>query len=95
MLHGEGISKEGCLLEMGVANNIVEKSGSWYIYNSEKLGQGENNARQYLKDNPEVADQIECKLREIFMGPATVSDAKAAKAAKAAKEEEAEGKKKK
>jgi len=93
MLHGEGISKESCLLEMGVANNMVEKSGSWYIYNNEKLGQGENNARQYLKDNPEVANEIESKLRAIFMGPATVEQAKAA--AKETKEEEAPVKKKK
>ena len=69
MLHGEGISKQGCLIEMGVLNNIVEKSGSWYIYNGEKLGQGEANARQYLKDNPEVSTQIEAKLKEIFLGP--------------------------
>jgi recombination protein RecA len=93
MLHGEGISKESCLLEMGVNNNIVEKSGSWFIYNGEKLGQGENNARQYLKDNSEVATQIEEKLKEIFLGPgaAVPTSAKAAakKAAKASKEEEA------
>jgi recombination protein RecA len=97
MLHGEGISMESCLLEMGVQSNAVEKSGSWYIYNGEKLGQGENNARQYLKDNPEVANQIECKLREIFMSPAAAADSKAAKAKgeAAATEPAAQAKKKK
>ncbi len=68
MLHGEGISREACLLDMGADNNILEKSGSWYIYNGEKLGQGADNARQYLKDNPQVADEIETKLREMFIG---------------------------
>ncbi|MGN0022713.1 MAG: recombinase RecA [Elusimicrobiaceae bacterium] len=68
MLHGEGISKEACLITMGVDSNIVEKSGSWFIYNGEKLGQGAENARQYLKDNPEVALEIEGKLKEIYLG---------------------------
>jgi len=68
MLHGEGISKEACIIDMGVENKLIEKSGSWFIYNGEKLGQGAENARQYLKDNPELANQIESKLREMFMG---------------------------
>ncbi|MDD6172926.1 MAG: recombinase RecA [Elusimicrobia bacterium] len=68
MLHGEGISKEACLITMGVESNIVEKSGSWFIYNGEKLGQGAENARQYLKDNPEVALEIEGKLKEMYLG---------------------------
>ncbi len=68
MLHGEGISKESCLIDMGVDNKVIEKSGSWFIYNNEKLGQGADNARQYLKDNPEVSNEIESKLREMFMG---------------------------
>ena len=68
MLHGEGISKEACLITMGVDSNIVEKSGSWFIYNGEKLGQGAENARQYLKDNPEVALEIEGKLKEMYFG---------------------------
>ncbi len=68
MLHGEGISKEACLITMGVDSNIVEKSGSWFIYNGEKLGQGAENARQYLKDNPEVALEIEGKLKEMYLG---------------------------
>ena len=68
MLHGEGISRESCLITMGVDSKIVEKSGTWFIYNGEKLGQGAENARQYLKDNPELAQQIEDKLKEIYLG---------------------------
>jgi recombination protein RecA len=89
MLHGEGISKEACLIDMGVANNVVEKSGSWFIYNNEKLGQGAENARQYLKDNPEVAGQIEDKLKEMFLGPNAAIPTSKAAAAKKAKEDAA------
>ncbi|WP_424245514.1 recombination protein RecA [Elusimicrobium posterum] len=68
MLHGEGISKEGCILDMGVQAGFIEKSGSWFIYGSEKLGQGADNARMYLKENPEVSNEIENKLREKYLG---------------------------
>ena len=99
MLHGEGISKESCLIDMGVENKVVEKSGSWYIYNEEKLGQGADNARQYLKDNPEVANEIEAKLRAMFIGTGSIpTSAKAAAKADAKEQEEeipAETKKKK
>ena len=71
MLHGEGISREACLITMGVESGIVEKSGSWFIYNGEKLGQGAENARQYLKDNAEVAEAIENKLKEMYLGTGT------------------------
>ncbi|MBQ4493673.1 MAG: recombinase RecA [Elusimicrobiaceae bacterium] len=84
MLHGEGISKEACLISMGADNNVIEKSGSWFIYNGEKLGQGAENARQYLKDNPEVANEIENKLKEMFLNTGTLptkADKKAKKAA--------------
>ena len=83
MLHGEGISKEACLLSMGADNNVIEKSGSWFIYNGEKLGQGAENARQYLKDNPEVANEIENKLKEMFLNTGTLP-AKAEKKSKKA-----------
>ena len=69
---------------MGADNNVIEKSGSWYIYNGEKLGQGAENARQYLKDNPEVAEQIENQLKEMFLNTGTLptkTDKKAKKAA--------------
>ena len=84
MLHGEGISKEACLLSMGADNNVVEKSGSWFIYNGEKLGQGAENARQYLKDNPEVANQIEEKLKEMFLNTGAVPTKAEKKSKKAA-----------
>ena len=84
MLHGEGISKEACLLSMGADNNVIEKSGSWFIYNGEKLGQGAENARQYLKDNPEVANEIENKLKEMFLNTGTLPSKAEKKTKKAA-----------
>jgi recombination protein RecA len=63
ILYGEGISREGELIDMGSDNRIVEKSGAWYSYGGERIGQGKDNARQYLKDNPTVAREIEEKLR--------------------------------
>ncbi len=64
ILYGEGISKMGELIDLGVKADIVEKSGSWYSYDSQRIGQGRENARQFLKDNPEVAATIEFKIRE-------------------------------
>ena len=69
ILYGEGISREGELIDMGSDNKIVEKSGAWYSYGGERIGQGKDNARQYLKDNPSVAKEIEEKLR-IALAPA-------------------------
>ncbi|MEO8803122.1 MAG: recombinase RecA [Rudaea sp.] len=63
ILYGEGISRESELIEMGADNKIVEKSGAWYSYAGERIGQGKDNSRQYLKDNPAVAQEIEDKLR--------------------------------
>ena len=68
MLHGEGISREACLLDKGVESGILEKSGSWFLYGDEKLGQGAENARQYLKDNPQLAAEIEDKLYVKYLG---------------------------
>ena len=67
ILYGEGISREGELIELGVSNNLVEKSGAWYSYNGDRIGQGKENARQFLKDNPEMAAEIESKLRAEMM----------------------------
>jgi recombination protein RecA len=67
ILYGEGISREGELIDMGVEAKLVEKSGAWYGYDSERIGQGKENARQYLKDNPSVAAQLEAQLREKFV----------------------------
>jgi recombination protein RecA len=64
IMYGEGISKTGELLDLGVKSGIVEKSGSWFSYDSQRLGQGRENARQFLKDHPEVADIIEKGVRE-------------------------------
>lgn len=63
IMYGEGISKTGELIDMGVAANVVEKSGAWFAYNGEKIGQGRNNAKQFLKDNPKIAAEIEAKIR--------------------------------
>jgi recombination protein RecA len=67
VLYGEGISREGELIELGVSNNLVDKSGAWYSYNGDRIGQGKENARQFLKDNPEMAADIEGKLRAEMM----------------------------
>jgi len=64
IMYGEGISKMGELVDLGVATEIIEKSGSWYSYKTERIGQGRENAKQFLKDNPEMADEIEGLIRE-------------------------------
>ncbi len=64
ILYGEGISREGEIIDMGVEARILDKSGAWYAYNGEKIGQGKDNAREYLRENPEIAREIENKVRE-------------------------------
>ncbi|MDA8107367.1 MAG: hypothetical protein M0015_01890, partial [Betaproteobacteria bacterium] len=64
ILYGEGISREGEVLELGVAHGVLEKTGAWYAYKGDRLGQGKDNARDFLKDNPELAREIEIKIRE-------------------------------
>jgi len=64
IIYGEGISKEGDLLDLGAAQNIVEKSGSWYSYNGERIGQGRENARQFLKDHGDARDAIDQAVRK-------------------------------
>ncbi|WP_045738129.1 recombinase RecA [Xanthomonas sp. MUS 060] len=66
ILYGEGISREGELIDMGVEAKLVEKAGAWYSYGSERIGQGKDNARGYLRDNPQVAAKLESELREKF-----------------------------
>jgi recombination protein RecA len=63
ILYGQGISKMGEVLDLGVAANIVEKSGAWFAYDGNRIGQGRENARQFLKDNPEIANAIEARIR--------------------------------
>lgn len=68
MILGQGISREACILDKGVEAGLIEKSGSWFLYGDEKLGQGAENARLYLKDNPELAAEIEDKLYVKYLG---------------------------
>jgi recombination protein RecA len=63
ILYGEGCSREGEIIELGVEHGFIEKSGAWYSYNSQKIGQGKDNTRQWLKDNPAAASDIEAKIR--------------------------------
>jgi recombination protein RecA len=64
ILYGEGISREGEIVDMGVAAHIVDKSGAWYAYKGEKIGQGKDNAREFLRENPDISREIENKVRE-------------------------------
>ncbi len=64
IMYGEGVSKTGELIDLGVKAGVVEKSGSWFSYNSQRIGQGRENAKQFLRDNPEMADEIELALRQ-------------------------------
>ncbi|HXS99537.1 MAG TPA: recombinase RecA [Elusimicrobiota bacterium] len=67
MIHGFGVSREGCLIDLGVEATIVEKSGSWYLYEGERLGQGRENAKAYLKHHVEVAEKLEKALRAKYL----------------------------
>ena len=75
VMYNEGISHTGLLVDLGVENDIVNKSGAWFSYGDTRLGQGRENAKQYLKDNPEVAHEIEARVREVLSirGPGTTS----------------------
>jgi recombination protein RecA len=66
ILYGEGISREGDLIDLGVGQNLIEKSGSWYSFRGERIGQGRENARQFLRDNPATRDAIELELRKVL-----------------------------
>lgn len=68
ILYGEGISREGEILELGANLKLVEKTGAWYSYNGEKIGQGKDNAREYLRENPAIADEIDQKIRDSAKG---------------------------
>ncbi|MBQ5429600.1 MAG: recombinase RecA, partial [Neisseriaceae bacterium] len=73
ILYGEGISFEGEVIDIGVKLDIIEKSGAWYSYNGSKIGQGKDNTRVWLKENPEILDEINQKIREKIGGGATVN----------------------
>ena len=74
IMYGKGISSEGCIIDLGVENNIIDKSGSWFAYNGSKIAQGRDAAKQFLIDHPDVKDEIEEKIRESYM-PAEDDDA--------------------
>ncbi|OYU77741.1 MAG: recombinase RecA, partial [Burkholderiales bacterium PBB5] len=69
ILYGEGTSREGEIIDLGVNAKLVDKSGAWYAYKGEKIGQGKDNAREFLKENPEIALEIENKVREALGVP--------------------------
>lgn len=79
IMYGEGISREGSIIDIGVEHDIIQKSGAWFSYEGERLGQGRENAKQFLKDNPELAQKIEDQIRAACgTGPAASRNANAA-----------------
>ena len=80
ILYGEGTSREGELIELGVNNNLVEKSGAWYSYNGERIGQGKDNTRLYLKEHPEIAAAIDAQLRAKLLNGGAGATASSARA---------------
>jgi recombination protein RecA len=74
ILYGHGISREGEIIDLGVKENIIEKSGSWYSYSGDRIGQGKENVREYLKTNPQIAADIERQIRTVLL-PNTVKEA--------------------
>jgi recombination protein RecA len=88
IMYGEGISKTGELIDLGVQGNLVEKSGAWFAYDSQRVGQGRENAKQFMKDNPEIAAKLEIEIRKksgvvadaMLTGPDSDDDAVAADA---------------
>jgi recombination protein RecA len=84
ILYGIGISREGSLIDLGVEQGIVRKSGAWYTYEGDQLGQGKENARNFLRDNPDMANEIEKRIKEkLGVGPRLDADAAASAAASA------------
>ncbi|MGF1698238.1 recombinase RecA [Vibrio kyushuensis] len=74
ILYGKGFNREGELIDLGVKNKLVEKAGSWYSYNGDKIGQGKSNAGKYLREHPAVALEIDTKLREMLLTPAQLEE---------------------
>ena len=71
ILYGLGISREGEIIDLGVANDIIDKAGSWYSYGTDRIGQGKENVREYLKTHPETAQEIEHKIRALLLPKTT------------------------
>lgn len=80
ILYGEGVSREGEIIELGTKNNILDKAGSWYSYNGEKIGQGKDNVRNYLREHPEMTQAIEKQIRDKLLAMTPVSNDTAANA---------------
>lgn len=78
IMFGEGISRAGDILDLAAEINVIQKSGAWYAYKDSKIGQGRENAKQYLKDNPEIMAEVDAKVREHFGLPADIGDTLAA-----------------
>jgi recombination protein RecA len=81
IMYGEGISKIGEIIDLGVQADIIDKSGAWYSYKDEKIGQGRENTKQFLKDNPSLLEEIETKIRsnsnsveELMIDPPAIPD---------------------
>lgn len=89
IMYGEGISKEGSIIDIGVEQDIVDKSGAWYSFAGERLGQGRENAKQYLKEHPEISNTIEQKIRENSNLTTSVAPSSASEQEKETKEEQA------
>jgi recombination protein RecA len=94
ILYGEGISRHGEIVDLGVKQGLIDKAGAWYSYKETRIGQGKDNVRNFLKENPEISDEIEAQIREKLMPSTTdesssagVDKAKEAKEAEVAKEE--------
>lgn len=86
ILYGEGVSREGEIIELGVEHDLIKKSGAWYSYGDERIGQGKDNVRLFLKEHPEMAAEIEAKLREKLLPKANPNAEVIAEVAEAAEE---------
>ena len=86
IIYGTGISREGSLIDLGVEIGVVKKSGAWYTYEADQLGQGKENSRAFLIDNPDLANEIESKIRAHFATPVEVDPALVAEIDEAAAE---------
>ncbi len=80
ILYGEGISREGELIDLGVKQNLVEKSGAWYSYNGDRIGQGKDNVRNFLKENPQITEELDRKLRDLLLSRPSSSKNEASEA---------------
>jgi recombination protein RecA len=74
IMYGEGISKEGCILDLAVTKELIEKSGAWFSYKGQRIGQGKDNAKNYLKENPEIRDELEAIIRTTMDTTVTLDD---------------------